>query len=129
MCSDAGQGAPAAAPPAPDPVHDGAGRGRNDQCSLTGSTGERGSGEIEPERREAHRAQARPREARPHISPLDKLSVAILTDPAAVFRFDGSDLMPSSVGAGSFWTEMTNWVTGQDDATTLANIEKSWPTS
>ncbi len=63
------------------------------------------------------------------VSPLDKQSVAILTDPAAVFRFDGSDLMPSSVGAGSFWTEMTNWVTGQDDATTLANIEKSWPTS
>ena len=63
------------------------------------------------------------------VSPLDKQSVAILTDPAAVFRFDGSDLMPSSVGAGSFWTEITNWVTGQDDATTLANIEKSWPTS
>jgi alpha-glucoside transport system substrate-binding protein len=63
------------------------------------------------------------------VSPLDKQSVAILTDPAAVFRFDGSDMMPSSVGAGSFWTEMTNWVTGQDDKTTLDNIEKSWPTS
>ena len=62
-------------------------------------------------------------------SELDKQSVAILTDPAAVFRFDGSDMMPSAVGAGTFWKEMTNWVNGQDDQTTLDNIEKSWPTS
>ena len=62
-------------------------------------------------------------------SPLDKQSVKILTDPQAVFRFDGSDMMPSSVGAGTFWTEMTNWVNGQDDKTTLDNIEKSWPKS
>ena len=62
-------------------------------------------------------------------SELDKQSVAILTDPAAVFRFDGSDMMPSAVGAGTFWSEMTNWIKGQDDKTTLDNIEKSWPTS
>ncbi len=61
------------------------------------------------------------------VSPLDKQSVAILTDPKAVFRFDGSDMMPSAVGAGSFWTEMTNWIRGADDKTTLDNIEKSWP--
>ena len=60
------------------------------------------------------------------VSPLDKQSAAILQDPKAVFRFDGSDLMPSAVGAGSFWKEMTNWVKGQDDKTTLDNIEKSW---
>lgn len=63
------------------------------------------------------------------VSKLDQQSAKILTDPSAIFRFDGSDLMPSSVGAGSFWTEMTNWVNGQDDKTTLDNIEKSWPTS
>jgi alpha-glucoside transport system substrate-binding protein len=45
-----------------------------------------------------------------------------------VFRFDGSDLMPGPVGAGSFWSEMVEWVVGsQDTATTLDNIEASWP--
>lgn len=61
-------------------------------------------------------------------SPIDQQSAKILQDPAAVFRFDGSDMMPSAVGAGTFWSEMTNWVKGQDDKTTLDNIEKSWPT-
>jgi alpha-glucoside transport system substrate-binding protein len=63
------------------------------------------------------------------VSPIDQQSAKILQDPKAVFRFDGSDQMPSSVGAGSFWTEMTNWIKGQDDKTTLDNIEKSWPKS
>lgn len=63
------------------------------------------------------------------VSPIDQQSAKILQDPAAVFRFDGSDMMPSAVGAGTFWSEMTNWVKGQDDKTTLDNIEKSWPTS
>jgi alpha-glucoside transport system substrate-binding protein len=63
------------------------------------------------------------------VSPIDQQSAKILQDPAAVFRFDGSDMMPSAVGAGTFWSEMTNWVKGQDDKTTLDNIEKSWPAS
>lgn len=63
------------------------------------------------------------------VSPLDQQSAEILADPKAVFRFDGSDMMPSAVGAGTFWTEMTNWINGQDDKTTLDNIEKSWPAS
>ncbi|PID53486.1 MAG: sugar ABC transporter substrate-binding protein [Micrococcales bacterium] len=37
------------------------------------------------------------------VSPIDRLSAEILQDPDAVFRFDGSDLMPSAVGAGTFW--------------------------
>jgi alpha-glucoside transport system substrate-binding protein len=63
-------------------------------------------------------------------SPIDKLSVEILQDPDAVFRFDGSDLMPGPVGAGSFWKEMTAWI-GEDQSTedTLNNIENSWPAS
>jgi len=61
------------------------------------------------------------------VSAIDQQSAKILQDPATVFRFDGSDMMPSAVGAGTFWSEMTNWVKGQDDATTLGNIEKSWP--
>jgi alpha-glucoside transport system substrate-binding protein len=59
--------------------------------------------------------------------PVDALSVKLLTDPQATFRFDGSDAMPSSVGAGSFWTQMTAWIQGQSDKVTLDKIEASWP--
>ena len=54
--------------------------------------------------------------------------VANLVTEADAFRFDGSDLMPGQVGAGSFWSEMTAWVSGQTDLeTALQNIENSWP--
>ncbi len=66
----------------------------------------------------------------PGSSPIDKL---VGGDPdrtqTATFRFDGSDLMPGAVGAGTFWKGMTNWITGTDDKATLDNIEQSWPTS
>src|SRR3954453_234567 len=62
------------------------------------------------------------------VDPIDKLSVQILTDPKATARFDASDVMPSSVGAGTFWKQMTQWILGnQDDKTTLDKIEASWP--
>lgn len=60
-------------------------------------------------------------------SPIDKLSAETLQDPEAVFRFDGSDQMPSAVGAGSFWKEMTAWITGGSTSDALKNIEESWP--
>jgi alpha-glucoside transport system substrate-binding protein len=60
-------------------------------------------------------------------NPIDKLSAETLTDKSATFRFDGSDLMPGAVGAGTFWKGMTDWITGQDDKTTLDYIEQSWP--
>jgi len=60
-------------------------------------------------------------------NPVDKLSATILTDKAATSRFDGSDQMPGAVGAGTFWKGMTNWITGQDDKSTLDYIENSWP--
>ncbi|HEY0949626.1 ABC transporter substrate-binding protein [Nocardioides sp.] len=60
-------------------------------------------------------------------SPVDQLSGEILQNPDAVFRFDGSDMMPGEVGAGSFWKEMTNWITGESTQDALDNIEKSWP--
>ena len=44
-------------------------------------------------------------------------------------RFDASDLMPSAVGSGSFWTGMMKYVQGEPGATVLGDIEKSWPTS
>ncbi|HAH63163.1 MAG TPA: ABC transporter substrate-binding protein [Treponema sp.] len=48
---------------------------------------------------------------------------------ATVFRFDGSDLMPAEVGAGTFWTGMVDYVNGKDAKTVLTTIEKSWPKS
>jgi alpha-glucoside transport system substrate-binding protein len=49
---------------------------------------------------------------------------------ATAFLFDGSDQMPGEVGAGTFWKEITTWVTGQEDLdTALQNIDDSWPSS
>ena len=63
-------------------------------------------------------------------SPIDQLSAEILQDESTVFRFDGSDLMPGAVGAGSFWTEMTNWIANdKEDKAVLDAIEASWPAS
>jgi len=63
-------------------------------------------------------------------SPIGKLSYEILQDPKAVFAFDASDQMPSEVGAGAEWKQLTAWIaTNQDDATTLNNIEAAWPAS
>jgi alpha-glucoside transport system substrate-binding protein len=45
--------------------------------------------------------------------------------PAA---FDASDQMPAEVGSGSFWTEGTSFVNGDEDAkTAAANIQGTWP--
>jgi alpha-glucoside transport system substrate-binding protein len=60
-------------------------------------------------------------------SPIDKLSAETFQDPEAVFRFDGSDQMPGAVGAGSFWKEMTAWITGKNSKDALDAIEDSWP--
>jgi alpha-glucoside transport system substrate-binding protein len=62
-------------------------------------------------------------------SPIDQLSAETLQDPEAVFRFDGSDQMPGAVGAGSFWKEMTAWITGKSTPDALKSIEDSWPAS
>lgn len=49
---------------------------------------------------------------------------------ATVARFDGSDLMPAKVGAGTFWSEPIKWISGQQDLdTTLNNIDDSFPKS
>ncbi|MCI1208382.1 MAG: ABC transporter substrate-binding protein [Treponema sp.] len=46
---------------------------------------------------------------------------------AKVFRFDGSDMMPSEVGSGTFWTGMVNYVGGESADDVLNTIEASWP--
>lgn len=59
---------------------------------------------------------------------VDKLSVQLLTNDQAVFRFDGSDLMPSAVGAGTFWTAMVDWTTTDVTSQEVTDqVERSWP--
>jgi alpha-glucoside transport system substrate-binding protein len=58
---------------------------------------------------------------------LEKQLAAMVAE-ATSFRFDGSDLMPGAVGAGSFWTGMVDYVSGAKDLdTVLKEIDASWP--
>jgi len=45
---------------------------------------------------------------------------------ATTFRFDGSDLMPGGVGAGSFWTGMVDYAGGKDATEIAKAIQDSW---
>ncbi|MEM7613685.1 MAG: ABC transporter substrate-binding protein, partial [Pseudomonadota bacterium] len=45
---------------------------------------------------------------------------------ATTFRFDGSDLMPGGVGAGTFWTGMVDYAGGKDAAAVAGEIQASW---
>ncbi|HJB64608.1 MAG TPA: ABC transporter substrate-binding protein [Candidatus Microbacterium pullistercoris] len=57
-----------------------------------------------------------------------RLTLELMQDDDAVARFDGSDMMPSEVGAGTFWSQMTAWIDGQTESdAALAAIESSWP--
>jgi alpha-glucoside transport system substrate-binding protein len=56
-------------------------------------------------------------------------AVAEIAVNADVFRFDGSDLMPGAVGAGSFWQGMVAWFGGESTDKVLDDIEGSWPAS
>jgi len=54
--------------------------------------------------------------------------IADLLTGAEVVRFDGGDMMPAVVGAGSFWSAMVDYVAGiqtLDEA--LQTIDDSWP--
>ena len=51
----------------------------------------------------------------------------ILLD-ATTFRFDGSDLMPGSVGAGAFWTGMVDFVGGASAQDVADRIQQTWAT-
>lgn len=44
---------------------------------------------------------------------------------AKTFRFDGSDLMPAAVGAGTFWSGILDYVGGENLDTVLEAIEAS----
>ena len=45
---------------------------------------------------------------------------------ATTFRFDGSDLMPGAVGAGTFWTGMVDYASGKSAEEVAAAIQESW---
>ena len=46
---------------------------------------------------------------------------------STTFRFDGSDLMPGAVGAGTFWTGMVDFVGGKSAEEVAGTIDASWP--
>ena len=59
-----------------------------------------------------------------------KAAAAAVGAGATELLFDGSDQMPGEVGSGSFWKEMTAWISGGEDLdTALKNIDSSWPAS
>ena len=45
---------------------------------------------------------------------------------ATTFRFDGSDLMPGAIGAGTFWTGMVDYVGGKSSVEVAGGIQQSW---
>ncbi len=45
---------------------------------------------------------------------------------ATTFRFDGSDLMPGGVGAGTFWTGMVDYTGGKSAEEVANEIQASW---
>ena len=45
---------------------------------------------------------------------------------ATTFRFDGSDLMPGAIGAGSFWTGMVDFVDGESAADVAKSSQDQW---
>jgi alpha-glucoside transport system substrate-binding protein len=54
--------------------------------------------------------------------------IANIAYQSTEFVFDGSDQMPGEVGSGSFWRDMTAWISGGETAQeALDNIENSWP--
>jgi alpha-glucoside transport system substrate-binding protein len=66
-----------------------------------------------------------------YVNPLLAQAAGVLTESLAAdtARFDASDLMPSAVGAGSFWTGMVEYMQKGPNALpgVLDEIEASWP--
>jgi alpha-glucoside transport system substrate-binding protein len=59
-------------------------------------------------------------------SDVDRKVAQILLEATSV-RFDGSDLMPGAVGAGTFWKGMTNYISGAVDLDqALQEIQAGW---
>lgn len=59
-------------------------------------------------------------------TPTDRRYAEILMEADTV-RFDASDMMPGAVGAGTFWSGMVDFVSGDDLGSVLRSIDNSWP--
>ena len=53
-------------------------------------------------------------------------AMKLLQDPNTTVRFDASDLMPATVGSGSFWKGMVDWIDGKDQAPVLSDIQAGY---
>lgn len=53
-------------------------------------------------------------------------AMTTLQDSSTVVRFDASDLMPATVGSGSFWKGMVNWIDGKSTDDVLAEIQAGY---
>lgn len=53
-------------------------------------------------------------------------AMALLQDSNTTVRFDASDLMPATVGSGSFWRGMVDWIDGKDTETVLSDIQAGY---
>lgn len=64
-----------------------------------------------------------------YTSPFQTIAAKTVAD-ADIFGFDASDQMPGAVGAGTEWTNLTQWTSGQESLdAALKAIDASWPTS
>lgn len=66
--------------------------------------------------------------ADPSLASSEFLTEAMKTlqDPNTTLRFDASDLMPATVGAGSFWKGMVSWIDGTPTDTVLSDIQAGY---
>ncbi|MFE6997413.1 ABC transporter substrate-binding protein [Microbacterium sp. NPDC057659] len=53
-------------------------------------------------------------------------AMKLLQDKTTTFRFDGSDMMPATVGSGSFWKGMVNWIDGRPTDQVLKDIQAGY---
>ncbi|MDP9221462.1 MAG: carbohydrate ABC transporter substrate-binding protein, partial [Actinomycetota bacterium] len=54
--------------------------------------------------------------------------IAQIAYKSTAFGFDGSDAMPGAVGSGTFWKDMTAWISGGKSLdAALKDIDASWP--
>lgn len=60
--------------------------------------------------------------------PPQNVGIAEILAEASAFRFDGGDLQPAPVGAGSFWQGVIDYVSGGSLDDILPQIDSAWPT-
>ncbi|GAA5202400.1 ABC transporter substrate-binding protein [Microbacterium jejuense] len=53
-------------------------------------------------------------------------AMTLIQDPDTTFGFDASDMMPASVGSGSFWRGMVDWIDGKPTTQVLSDIQAGY---